>query len=179
MASNSKRSFTVSWSLFQNEPKQADQYPMWRTLHSHLLYKLMHNDFPLKPKVTWKECELLTPVNKHILILTCNLFLWCNAEFSASLSSVSHDPSEIILICWFAVQETFFLLLLSIFKQLSIFFQDYLMNRKIQRSAFIWNKKLFVTLYTIPFKSLESVYIYIYIFNIISINKIIEINTFI
>ncbi len=30
-------------------------------------------------------------------------------EFSASLlqSSVSHDPSEIIIICWFAVQETF------------------------------------------------------------------------
>ncbi len=31
------------------------------------------------------------------------------AEFSASLlqSSVSRDPSEIILICWFAAQETF------------------------------------------------------------------------
>ncbi len=39
-------------------------------------------------------------------ILKCNLFLWCNAEFSASLlqSSVSHDPSEIILIFWFAAQ---------------------------------------------------------------------------
>ncbi len=36
-------------------------------------------------------------------ILKCNLFLWCKAEFS----SVSHDPSEIILICWFAAQETF------------------------------------------------------------------------
>ncbi len=32
-------------------------------------------------------------------ILNCNLFLRCKAEFSASLlqSSVSHDPSEIIL----------------------------------------------------------------------------------
>ncbi len=34
----------------------------------------------------------------------------CNnkAELSASLhlSSVSHDPSEIIIICWFAAQET-------------------------------------------------------------------------
>ncbi len=31
------------------------------------------------------------------------------AVFSASFLqySVSHDPSEIILICWFAVQETF------------------------------------------------------------------------
>ncbi len=37
-----------------------------------------------------------------------NIFkMWCKAEFSASLS---HDPSEIILICWFAAQETFLLL---------------------------------------------------------------------
>ncbi len=44
------------------------------------------------------------------------------AEFSASLlqSSVSHDPSEIILIYWFAAQETF-LLLLSIFKTVESF----------------------------------------------------------
>ncbi len=35
------------------------------------------------------------------------------AEFSASLlqSSVSHDPSEIILICWFAAQETFLIII--------------------------------------------------------------------
>ncbi len=34
-------------------------------------------------------------------------------EFSASLlqSSVSHDPSEIILICWFAVQRTFIIII--------------------------------------------------------------------
>ncbi len=40
------------------------------------------------------------------------------AEFSASLlqSSVSHDPSEIILICGFAAQETFLTLLLSVLK---------------------------------------------------------------
>ncbi len=38
---------------------------------------------------------------------------WCKAEFSASLlqSSVSHDPSEIILICWYAVQETFLIII--------------------------------------------------------------------
>ncbi len=37
-----------------------------------------------------------------------NLLLWCKAEFFASLlqSSVSHDPSEIILICWFRAQQT-------------------------------------------------------------------------
>jgi len=32
------------------------------------------------------------------------------AEFSASLlqSSVSHDPSLIIILCWFATQETLY-----------------------------------------------------------------------
>ncbi len=36
-----------------------------------------------------------------------------NADFSASLlqSSVSHDPSEFIWICWFTVQETFLLII--------------------------------------------------------------------
>jgi len=32
-------------------------------------------------------------------ILKCNLFMLCKAEFSALLTSVSHDPSEIILLC--------------------------------------------------------------------------------
>ncbi len=47
-----------------------------------------------------------------VIIIICNLLLWHNAEFSASLrqSSVSHDPSEIILICWFAAQETFIII---------------------------------------------------------------------
>ncbi len=38
--------------------------------------------------------------------------MWCKAEFSASLlqSSVSHDPSEIILICWFGAWETFIII---------------------------------------------------------------------
>ncbi len=46
-------------------------------------------------------------------MLKCNLFLWCNAVFSALLlqSSVSHDPSEIIIICWFAAQETFLIII--------------------------------------------------------------------
>ncbi len=36
------------------------------------------------------------------------------AEFSASLiqSSVSHDPSEIILICWFGAEETFLIIII-------------------------------------------------------------------
>ncbi len=39
-----------------------------------------------------------------------NLFIYsCDskAELSLLQSSVSHDPSEIILICWFGAQETF------------------------------------------------------------------------
>ncbi len=49
-----------------------------------------------------------------VIIIICNLLLWHNAEFSASLrqSSVSHDPSEIILICWFAAQETFIIIIM-------------------------------------------------------------------
>ncbi len=43
-----------------------------------------------------------------------NVIYYCdgNAEFSASLprSSVSHDPSEIILIWWFTAQETFLII---------------------------------------------------------------------
>ncbi len=43
-------------------------------------------------------------------IVKCNVFL-CT-KFSASLlqSSVSHDPSEIILIYWFTTQETFLII---------------------------------------------------------------------
>jgi len=39
--------------------------------------------------------------------------LWRKAEFSASFlqSSVSHDPSEIFLICWFEAQETFLIII--------------------------------------------------------------------
>ncbi len=49
----------------------------------------------------WKNWFLFEYIEKKI-------FLWCAAVFSASLlqSSVSHDPSEIILIYWFTAQET-------------------------------------------------------------------------
>jgi len=45
------------------------------------------------------------------IIYSCD----CKAEFSASLlqSSVSHDPSELILICRFSAQETFLIWSLS------------------------------------------------------------------
>ncbi len=53
-------------------------------------------------------------------IAKCNLCLWSKAECSASLlqSSVSHDPSEIILKCWFTAQETFIITNVENIKQL-------------------------------------------------------------
>ncbi len=46
------------------------------------------------------------------------------AEFSASLlqSSVSHDPSEIILICRFAAQEIFIIIIMPSTKDFSVTF---------------------------------------------------------
>ncbi len=64
--------------------------------------------------------------------------------FSASLllSSVSHDPPEIIFMLICCSRNIYYYYYFYYYhqhlKQLSIFFQDFLM--KIQRSAFIWNK---------------------------------------
>ncbi len=54
-------------------------------------------------------------------ILKCNLVLCCKAGFSGSLlqSSASHDPSEIILICWFAAQETLLSMLIFFFFEIN------------------------------------------------------------
>ncbi len=45
--------------------------------------------------------------------ILCDLFLDGKAEFSALLlqSAVSHDCSEIILICWFGAQERFLIMI--------------------------------------------------------------------
>jgi len=71
--------------------------------------------------------------------------MWCKAGFSASSlqSSVSHDASEIILICWFGAQGYFFLLmmktvvLLYIFMETEIFFQDSLISLSLEKSSVI------------------------------------------
>ncbi len=54
--------------------------------------------------------------------------------------AVSHDPSEIILICWFVAQEqlllpVFFLYYEGITKQ--FFFQDSLMSRRLKDSIYL------------------------------------------
>ncbi len=79
--------------------------------HHPILYHPLHRQYKQQHKVYTgiythtDECwsfDVFYFLFKYIL--KCNLFLWCKAEFSASLlqSSVSHDPSEIILICWFS-----------------------------------------------------------------------------
>ncbi len=74
-------------------------------------------------------------------------------ECTASLlqSSVSHDPSEIILICWFAVQDTF-LIIINVENSCAAsyffcgngdhFFQGSLINIQLKRTVFVWNISL-------------------------------------
>ncbi len=73
--------------------------------------------------------------------------MWCKTEFSGSLlqSSVSHDPSEIILICWFVVQEIFPIInnvensfdVIFFVETFPHFFSGFLINGKFKRKAFI------------------------------------------
>ncbi len=78
-------------------------------------------------------------------ILKCNLFQWRKAKFSASLlqSSVTHDPSEIILIYWFTAQETFLssmlrtTVLLKIFVEINGAISFFLELEMFKRTAFI------------------------------------------
>ncbi len=46
-------------------------------------------------------------------ILKCNLFLWFQSWILASLLQ-SHDPSEIILIFWFAKKNTFIIIIIML-----------------------------------------------------------------
>jgi len=57
--------------------------------------------------------------------------------------TVSHDLSEIILICWFAAQETCIIIIIinvenswaALYFCVKIFFQDYWINRKFKTTA--------------------------------------------
>ncbi len=69
-------------------------------------------------KNTGKLWKIITTILKY-----------CTFSASWLQSSVSHDPSEIILICWFAAQETFLI---------HFIFLDSLMNRELKKTAFIW-----------------------------------------
>jgi len=56
--------------------------------------------------------------------------------FAATQSSVSHDPSEIILICWFAAQEIF-LITINV-EMINTFLSEFLMNKVKRKSELIW-----------------------------------------
>ncbi len=95
-------------------------------------------------------------------IVKCNLFLWCKAEYSASLlqSSVSYDPSEIILIWWFTAQDTFLIIIIVetvVLLHISVKIVIYTGAGHIIR---ISSKSWFISL--IPFKkwNLYNVYIH-------------------
>ncbi len=63
----------------------------------------------VKSVILWNIITIQNNWFQFEYIKKSSVFLWCKAVFSASLrqSSVSYDTSEVILICWFAAQETF------------------------------------------------------------------------
>ncbi len=70
--------------------------------------------------------------------------------------------SEIIIICWFAAQETF-LMIINV-KNINIFvetvthfiFQDSQMNRKFKRTAFIWIFCIIINIVTVTFDQFNA-----------------------
>ncbi len=78
---------------------------------------------------------------------------WQSRIFSShysSLSSVSHDPLEIILICWFGPQETFQIIIEGENRCAAKCFPgncDNFFSHWIKSSAFIWNGNFSLQLY--------------------------------
>ncbi len=75
------------------------------------------NDYPNKKySGTWVTCWFTISDKDQIslwVVIDCkkkNLILNKTALIPMHQKNVSHDPSEIILICWFAAQETFIII---------------------------------------------------------------------
>ncbi len=88
-------------------------WPVWKKTLSTciLLFKRFKNIYNAHQicisltKNTVKYCEIL--LHFKITVFKCNLFLrWQSWIFSSCCSSLQ-CPSEIILICWFGMKETF------------------------------------------------------------------------
>ncbi len=62
-----------------------------------------------------------------ILFYFLNVIYSCNGK--AKFSVVLHDPSEIILICWFGAQETFLIIMLSFLIFLNFFYFFYFFKK--------------------------------------------------
>ncbi len=80
---------------------------------------------------------------------------------------MSHDPSEIILICWFGAQETFLIIINvdKFFVDLWHIFQVSLMNRKLKKQHLfeIW---IFCNIINIFNVTLDHLNAYNHIFNL-------------
>jgi len=54
---------------------------------------------------------------------------------------VSHDPSEILLICWFGAQETFIIIIINAENSRAAYYfemvEHILMNGKFKRTSYI------------------------------------------
>ncbi len=124
---------------------------LWTSAHQVCIYLKEKNT------VNSKYCEILLQFWMY-----CKIWIYCKikcipvikAAFSASLilqSSVLHDPSKIIIICWFAAQETFLIIIIvenscaaSYFVETVIHFSTLhsLINRKLKSTMLIWNINL-------------------------------------
>ncbi len=94
--------------------------------------------------ILWNIIEIWRNLFLTEYILKCNLLLWCNAEFSASLLQSS------VLQTWSfrnQAQETFPIIfavenLIFYGNHMETFCQDSLVNRKFKRAEFILNKNI-------------------------------------
>ncbi len=79
------------------------------------MYNFFESYFLVVAVVVIFESVILTKaavilyIKKYIYSIYVNLL--CDGSFSVS---VSHDPSEIIIICWFGAQETFIIIIIII-----------------------------------------------------------------
>ncbi len=111
------------------------------------LYAYQSSMYLMKSTINNNNVKCYYNLKKNFLfeyILKCNWLLWSKLIFQHHYCSLqSHDPSEIILIWWFAVQETI-LTIINVEKSWEFnifgvncdtFFQDYLMNRTLKKNS--------------------------------------------
>ncbi len=100
--------FSIKWARTENSAKKWPTYFWYYTLPFRNLKGSFKKNIYNNIVKYFLQFKITVSVLIYLIYIYIYLFLWCKAEFSASLlqSSVSHDPSEIILI-WFAAQETF------------------------------------------------------------------------
>ncbi len=137
----------------------------------------------VKTVILWNIC---TVSNKYYII---NVIYSCDAKLNYLQSllqfSVSHDPLDIIFVCWFAAQESFIIIhvenvivsihnqvvLVIIFLKTDTDFHNYLMNKKLKRTAFLYISKEMINVFTLTFHQFEVLNKNVYV-NKITLNCI-------